>query len=203
MGRGRHGRAIHVALAAAFGVATLGGCASPASRVPDGLAASTACPGQVPVTAVSAGLPSITLGCLGRPGSVALNRLGGRPVLVNLWASWCGPCRQEMPRIAAAVAAAGGSTGPVVLGVDTNDEPAHAGAFLARNHVAWPVVVDASGQLAMALRLPGLPVTLGLNAAGRVVFRHIGELTDSTARAAVRAVLAGGEPSAATGRTVP
>lgn len=214
MARGRHGRAIRTLLVAALSVATLSGCAAgaaPVSGMAAGVAASPACPGQVPVSAVTAGLPSITLGCLGHSGSVALNRLGGRPVLVNLWASWCGPCRKEMPRIAAAVATAGGSTGPVVLGVDTNDAPAQASAFLAREHVGWPVVVDPSARLATALRLPGLPVTLGLDAAGRVVFRHIGELTESTALAAVRAVLAGGEPSAAPaatatatmGRTVP
>lgn len=183
-----------LALLAMAGGPVLSGCASRSSAAasPPAVAASRACPAQLPVTsgAGRAQLPDLTLSCLGAPSPVHLPSLVGRPLLVNLWASWCGPCQTETPRIQHALAAlrSNGQPVPVVLGVDTHDDPGPAAAFLATQKVTWPVVVDPAGSLAAALRAPGLPVTLGLNAQGRVVYRHIGELRSSDVQAALHAV---------------
>jgi thiol-disulfide isomerase/thioredoxin len=76
---------------------------------------------------------------------VRLSQLGGhRPVLVNLWASWCQPCQQEMPRIEAAARAAGNRL--LVLGVDTADSPGSASSFLSAAHITYPQVLGRAGR---------------------------------------------------------
>lgn len=144
-------------------------------------------------------LPALTLNCLTGAGTVQLNRIAGQPVLVNLWASWCAPCREETPRIQAGIAAtrAAGGIVPIVLGVDTKDQPAPARDFLGQEHVSWPVASDPDARLALALHLPGLPVTIGLDAAGKIVYRHIGVLTTADIPVAIRTVTQGSSPATA------
>ena len=166
----------------------LAGCSADSTAHPPAAAASTstaaAIPGapaceQLPATsAVPEGdtLPQITLSCLGHPGSdVALDHLTGRPTLVNLWATWCGPCREEMPLLQDAFARYGQQIR--FLGVDTQDDPAAAASFAADLHVRYPQVVDPDGRLLDALGARGLPVALAVDANGRIVDRVVGQLS--------------------------
>ncbi|WP_254781918.1 TlpA disulfide reductase family protein [Modestobacter sp. DSM 44400] len=120
-------------------------------------------------------LPSLTLSCLGPGPAVSLDQLTGRPTLVNLWATWCGPCREEMPLLQDAYVQYGEQVR--FLGVDTQDDPEAAGSFLADLDIGYPHVVDPSGQLLRELGVRGLPVTLVLDQTGRVKARSIGQLT--------------------------
>ena len=118
-------------------------------------------------------LPRLALPCLNERRRVDVSQLGG-PMVVNLWASWCGPCRKEMPRLAAAA-----RRNPEVrfVGINTQDRPEAAADFLARTGVTYPQLVDIDGLVLADTRIPGLPVTLTLDSDGEVTDRVIGELS--------------------------
>jgi thiol-disulfide isomerase/thioredoxin len=130
-------------------------------------------------------LPDLVLPCLGGGPDVTLHAAGpGRPTLVNVWATWCPPCVQEVPDLVAFADAAQGRVG--VVGVLTQD-PARNGLEFARQYgVRYPSVVDDQGEVFRAFR-PGPPVTLFLDAEGRVVHKRSGKFTDV---AEIRALVA-------------
>lgn len=118
-------------------------------------------------------LPALSLPCLVPGADVALDDLGDRPVLVNLWASWCAPCREEMPLLQEAYKRDGDRVG--FLGVNTEDTPSAAASLLADIDVTYAHVVDRDKELLTELAAPGLPVTLAVAADGRVLDRQIGQ----------------------------
>ena len=120
-------------------------------------------------------LPPLRFSCLGPGPDVSLDRLTGRPTLVNLWATWCGPCREEMPLLQEAYARYAQHVR--FLGVDTQDDAEAARWFLADLDVGYPHVVDPDGELLRELGVRGLPVTLAVDENGQVVARSVGQLT--------------------------
>ncbi len=118
-------------------------------------------------------LPALSLSCLVPGEDVALDDLGDRPVLVNLWASWCAPCREEMPLLQKAYERDGDRVG--FLGVNTEDTPSAAASLLTDLDVTYAHVVDRDKELLTELAAPGLPVTLAVAADGRVLDRQIGQ----------------------------
>lgn len=127
--------------------------------------------------AEAGGLPPLDLPCLGDGPDVSLKALTGRPTLINLWASWCGPCREEMPMLQQAFEAHGQTVR--FLGVATRDDPAVAAEFVSATGVTYPHAVDRAGALLDELGLPGLPVTLALDPAGQVITTQIGQMTSA------------------------
>ncbi len=114
-------------------------------------------------------LPDLTLTCLDSPQAVPLRALG-RPVILNLWASWCQPCRAEMPVLAAY---ADGHPGQLtVIGVDTGDTPDAALPQLAARGVGYPVLADEHRTLLAALGRAVLPVTVFAAADGTIRYIH-------------------------------
>lgn len=135
-------------------------------------------------------LPALELPCLVAGPPVDMADLGGKPVLVNLWATWCGPCRDEMPILQDAHTRYGDKV--AFLGVDTKDNPERAAAFLQEVGVTYPQVVDLDGRLLSEhLRVPGLPVTVVLDAEGGVVRKHVGPFTEQSLDALIREVTGG------------
>ena len=119
-------------------------------------------------------LPPLTLDCLGPGPDVSLAQLTGPPTLVNLWATWCLPCREEMPLLQDAFAQYGEQVG--FLGVDTQDSPEAAASFVADLQIEYPHVLDPEGELLAALGVRGLPVTLAVDRNGLIVARSVGQL---------------------------
>jgi DsbE subfamily thiol:disulfide oxidoreductase len=110
-------------------------------------------------------------------GAFDLADLRGTPVVVNFWATWCAPCRKELPAIAAWAKA---NPDVRVVGVDYEDDVADARAFADELGATWPMVVDADGRIGEAYGIPGLPATFLIDAEGRIVDRILGEVTEAT-----------------------
>lgn len=125
-------------------------------------------PCPAPTGAPAAGpLAGVELACLGAPGPVDVGAaLAGRPALLNVWASWCAPCRDELPVLAEYAARPGAVP---VLAVDVRDDPRAALALLADIGVRLPAVTDPHDALRRVLDIPpALPVSYVVRADGSV-----------------------------------
>ena len=102
---------------------------------------------------------------------VNLAQFAGRPVVLNVWASWCTGCNQEAADLRRFAAS---HPGAQVLGVDTQDTSGGARAFYRKWHWRHPSIADASGSLSAQLAVTGLPTTYFLNRQHRVVGKIVG-----------------------------
>jgi thiol-disulfide isomerase/thioredoxin len=133
-------------------------------------------PSGIKIAERGAIVPAFTLPSMnGQPVEIP-QAYAGRPVLLNLWASWCGPCVKEMPeldRFAKAQAANGTQVAGIAL-----DDAAAVEAFLQRVPVSYPLLIDSPGPRDAGVRLGNpkgvLPYSVLLDAQGRVVKQKIG-----------------------------
>ncbi len=128
----------------------------------------------------------------GGPKALAarLRELRGYPVVVNVWASWCGPCRQEMPVLVRVSVQRGRKV--AFLGVDLKDNVAAARRLLAQFPVAYPSYQDPDGVIYNANRLAGLPSTIFYSPSGKRQLVHSGPyLSDADLNADIDRYAAG------------
>lgn len=144
---------------------------TPALRAAKERAGIADCPKLSPEAAdgpdVGTPLPNVTLPCLGGGPDVPLRALRG-PLVVNLWAQWCGPCREELPYYQELHERAGDRVG--VLGVDYQDtRPDWALDLLDETGVTYPSVADPGADLRVPFRVRGLPGIVFVDRQGGVV----------------------------------
>jgi cytochrome oxidase Cu insertion factor (SCO1/SenC/PrrC family)/thiol-disulfide isomerase/thioredoxin len=102
-----------------------------------------------------------------------LRSLRGYPVVFNVWASWCGPCRSEFPLLANASVTYGRRV--AFLGADTEDQGANARSFLAGHHVAYPSYEASTEALSSLAAFEGVPTTMFFDREGKLVHVHPGQ----------------------------
>lgn len=108
-------------------------------------------------------------------GKIAIAELRGHPVVLNVWASWCKPCRVEAPELAASARAHAGTV--VFLGLDVQDFKSDARHFLERYHVRYVSVRDGGGSTGDAYGITGVPETYWIDARGRIVDHYPGQIS--------------------------
>jgi len=105
-----------------------------------------------------------------------LEDLRGRPVIVNFWASWCGPCVEEFPLLVKA-AAAHQADGLAVVGIVFRDRSEAARDFMSRMGATWPAAMDPGDVVAGEYGIIGPPDSFFIDRTGLVVARQIGQLS--------------------------
>jgi cytochrome c biogenesis protein CcmG, thiol:disulfide interchange protein DsbE len=112
--------------------------------------------------------PAFTLDRIDRSGSVSLASLRGKAVVLNFWASWCAPCRDEAHTLQSAWLHYR-NRGVVVLGIDQQDLTSDARSFAERHHMTYPLVRDGRGHVVAKYGLTGVPETFFVDRRGRLV----------------------------------
>lgn len=147
-------------------------------------------PGSGPEVGLTA--PDFTLELMSG-GQVSLSSLRGNAVVINFWASWCGPCRAEMPAIEN-IYNEYKQQGLVVLAVNATiqDSLIEAQAFVTQYGLTFPILLDSDGTVSNAYRLSGLPTTYFIGRDGVIKKINIGgPLTEAQLRIEIENLLNG------------
>jgi peroxiredoxin len=120
----------------------------------------------------SAGAPDFTLPSVSGP-NLRLQEQRGRVVMVNFWATWCGPCRVEMPHLSRLYDKYRGS-GFVVLGVNIDEDPRKAASLASQLGMSFPVLLDTDKKVSRLYDLSTMPSTILIDRDGRVRYVHRG-----------------------------
>jgi thiol-disulfide isomerase/thioredoxin len=157
-------------------VASAGKTASSAGKTASS-AGSTASSAGSTVASAGKPLPTVTLPCFTGDQKVDIGQIKG-PALINLWASWCPPCRQELPVFQRLAGRLPGSLH--VIGVVSQDDRGPAQSLAEDLAVSFPTVYDREGALLPRVGGAGLPVTVFVGAAGRISYVYNSEPLDDT-----------------------
>ncbi len=122
----------------------------------------------------------------GKP--VALSSYRGHPVLVNLWASWCPPCRAEMPNLIAFYNKHK-DEGFALLAVNSTDSMAPAKQFAEQQGMPFPVLFDPQGQAMQMFNTTGLPGSYLVDRKGNIIFSWVGGITSDVLNSQVAPLL--------------
>ena len=128
---------------------------------------------------------------------IDITALKGRIVIVNFWATWCGPCIAEMPSLQALTVKMGAKNA-VLLGVNFHESAQKIRDFQAKHNVKFPLLRDASQEASAAWKVGVLPTTFIVDANGRLRYRVVGEVDWSTKAVADRINAIKSKPSSTT-----
>jgi cytochrome c biogenesis protein CcmG/thiol:disulfide interchange protein DsbE len=159
----------------------------PASQERPPISTAPASPANTTPPAAPDAVRARFVGFAGGPGFALPSDLGGRPLVLNVWASWCVPCRKEMPAFQAVYLQAQDRVG--FLGVDYLDEEGAARRLVADTGVTYRLAADPKGTQVTKFGVSALPTTLFFSADGVLRGRRFGELDAKGLRAAIRRYL--------------
>ena len=144
-------------------------------------------PGRLPSALEGKRLPSFSLAWQGKEAALtARDLVTGQPVLLNVFASWCGPCRDEHPLLMQLAA-----QGVPIFGLNMKDAPDAAQRFLGQLGNPYRAIgADRSGRVGIELGVYGVPETFVLDAQGRVLTRYAGPLTPDVLKTEILPYLA-------------
>ncbi|MGC4939926.1 TlpA family protein disulfide reductase [Kribbella sp. DT2] len=133
---------------------------------------------------------------------LTLSALTGHVVVINVWGSWCTPCRAEAPDLAR-VARETADRGVHFVGIDTRDNPASARAFARTFKVGYPSLVDSDGQLMLGfsglIPMRAVPSTVVVDPTGHIASLVVGKVTYATLNGMVDDLLAAATPPSSSG----
>jgi cytochrome c biogenesis protein CcmG, thiol:disulfide interchange protein DsbE len=132
-------------------------------------------PGMIASPLVGRSAPPFALREVGTGRTVSLEQFRGRPVVLNFWATWCGPCYEEHPTLVANARTL--QPGVQFLGVVFQDNEDKIQKFLDERGRAYPTVVDDAGKTAIAYGVGGVPETFFLDRAGNIAAKFTGPMT--------------------------
>ncbi len=120
--------------------------------------------------------------------TLKLSALRGKPVILDFWATWCGPCQAESP-IVNAISQRYRDKGLVVIGVNTSDEDGMAAAFVRKKGLSFPIVYDENNRIAKDFKVGNLPTLIVVSKEGKIVAVRHGVTSDADLDGLVRRVL--------------
>ena len=125
---------------------------------------------------------------------VKLSDLRGHPVVVNFWATWCPPCRQELPALQSAYQRFR-DKGVILVGVDLKENAETIQNFTTQFSLTYPLLLDRDGAVSERYQVRGIPTTVIVDADGVVRARHVGPLTEDKFAEYVTPLLAPSSPT--------
>ena len=108
---------------------------------------------------------------------IRLSDLRGKKVMLNFWASWCGPCRMEIPHMVEAYSEHSAS-GFEILAVNLREDPARVTQFVSEFGMTFPIAMDTTGSVGASYYIRSIPTSLFLNEEGIITAVHVGTLTE-------------------------
>ena len=120
---------------------------------------------------------------------LSLTEAEGRPMVINFWASWCGPCYEEAPHLQRAWERHGDEV--LFVGIQTQDRDARAAgrAFVERFDLGFPNAIDDDSRVSIAYGLFGVPETFFVRADGTLQYKYVGPVTESIMSEQIGALL--------------
>ena len=157
-------------VAIAVAVLLLAGCTSPSVKVAGQVASCES-------ISSSTTQDSLVLDCLDGGVGASIDSIKG-PAIINVWGSWCGPCKEEMPILRSFYEKAQGKV--LLLGIDVEEASIEDGrTFVEKNGITWPNLFDADGKSRAYFGM-GVPVTWFIAADSSVAYKHIGVLKNDS-----------------------
>ncbi|MBE2268041.1 MAG: TlpA family protein disulfide reductase [Anaerolinea sp.] len=124
------------------------------------------------VSGGQSGMPQFTAPALDG-STIELSDYHGQVIMLNFWATWCPPCRAEMPSIQRAYERYS-ADGLVVLAINNGEQPAQIAPFIQANALNFPVVLDVNRELQQAFNISGYPTSLFIGRDGKAYATHVG-----------------------------
>ena len=144
-------------------------------------------PAEIRSPLVGKPAPVFALREVGTQSTVDITQYRGKPLVVNFWATWCGPCWEEHPVLVANARIYESNVN--FLGVVFQDKEEKILSFLQQRGTGYPTVVDDAGKTAIAYGVGGVPETYFIDAQGVIVAKHNGPMTPDILRANLQKVL--------------